>query len=464
MQAARASMRPPHDEEAARAEKRKGAGAKVVIAFYRLVKACQLYDGTNEAVQSLVAPVVEAVEEFLVLYETDLIRVLFSRDQVYINRKMMRAPRETFALALQLGSVLQAHEFNEVTFERGVSADVVRRVSRMLIDGQRDRALAAALKEPMRGLSLRQAVGPDADVNVDPDETAIARVVKSYAASILILQSFHQHLASGDARGASDIKRIAQKLVALSEKYPELLVATAAGALPDDDPGRRAVSTAVIALSMARILTQDRSTLTTLVQAALLADAGTARHSSARAADEASTNTVAVLTTIGEFHPASVRRCVVAFEALRMQGALAVNPRQLTYTVLARLLSTARKFNELRTPTPGNPRPTLDAAARQMENEAVERLEKACVRLLVSALGFYPPGTLVELDSGELALITGVPAAALDFARPPVQLVSDARKQVLPTPVELDLARQPAGQRTRTIKRTLDLDRMRAAR
>ena len=450
-------------EDAARMERRRTAGSHVVIALYRLVKACQLYDVANEAVQQMIPPVIEAIVSFCSVYDTDQVKVHFSKDQVFVHRRMMRAAREMYALALQLGALLGHCAINEIVFDRNVAADSMQRFARLIVDGQRDPRAAETLRDgTLAGVSVRHVT--DVDVDVDPDESAIARVVKSYAASILILQSFHKQLAAGNHRGASEVKRIAQKLVALSEVHPELLVATAAGALPDDDPARLAVSTAVIVLAMTRNLTSDRGTLATVVQAALLADSGMARYGASLAAAHVPASTLGVMTTIGEFHPASVRRSVVAFEALSTEtGSSEAVASGKGRTVLGALLETARRFNALRSPRLDAPRVTLDLAVKQLESEARTQDDQACVRLLVSAMGFYPSGTVVELDSGELALIAGVPSVALDFARPPVHIMTDANKQLLSKPVQVDLARQSPGQRPRAIKRPVDLDRVKAA-
>jgi hypothetical protein len=462
------SSRPPgprrlRDTDEARIERRKQAGAHVVLALFRLVKASQLYDASNEAVRTLVAPVTEAIKGYCELFDTDVVRLLFSKDQVFVNRRMMRAPRETFALAVQLGALLMANELNEIALEDDVPAESVATLARLIVDSQRDKNAQNSLHQGgLRGVSLRQA--PDADIDVDPDESPIAKVVKSYAASILILGAFHKQLAAGNARGANEVKRIAQKLVALSEVHPELLVATAAGALPDDNPARRDVSTAVIVLAMAKLLTSDRSTLTTITQAALLADCGTAQFGPMRDADDTSVGTLAVLTNIGEFHPASVRRSVVAFESLRLQayaGAIYADARP--HTIMGALLAVARRFNEIRTPKPGEKQVRLDAAVKQLESKATQDTDQACLRLLVSALGFYAPGTMVELDTSELALVSGVPAVALDFSRPPIHIMTDSKKQILASPVEMDLAKQPRGQPKRAIRKVVDLDRVRAS-
>jgi hypothetical protein len=441
----------PEWESEASAEARKQAGARLVISLYRMVKSCQLYDVSNDAVQQLIPPAVAAAAEFGRLFGTESARILFTADQVFVNRRMMRGGRETFALAQQLAGWLDACGVNELTIASNVTASSLLALGKLLVEAQREPGARALAEAAIPGIALRRTAGPDAQGQRDTDEAPEARVVKSYAASVLILRAFHAQLGKGSTRGAHEVKRIAQKLVALSEVYLELLVALASGELSDGDVARRAVSTSVLTLAMGRLLGAERTTLGTLVQAALLADAGAAWHGKPEPAQLA-TQTLGVLSLVGEFHAASLRRSVVAFEALR--------PSQGTDSpvLLATLLSTARRFNELRAPRHGRRAMRLDQALQQLQAECKLPRARYCAQLLVRAMGLHPEGTLVELDSGELALVVALPRTAADFARPAVELMTDSSKKMLAEPLALDLAALPAGHRPRRIVRPLELE------
>jgi hypothetical protein len=436
----------PRDSEAM-VEARRQAGARLVISLYRCIKACQLYDTSNDAVQQTVPPVVAAAADYGRLFDTDVARILFTSDQVFVNRRMMRGARETFALALQLAAWIESSKVNEVSIDCNVGPSSVLALARLLVDAQRDPAIADRVTETsIPGVSLRRAVGPEAQVELDGDEAPVARVVKSYAASVLILRMFYTQLGKGSTRGANEVKRVAQKLVALSESYMELLVALAGVELSEGDTARQAVSTSVLALSMGRVLGADRTALGSLVQAALLADAGAAWHGK-REPKALSTQTLGVLSLIGEYQLASLRGTVVAFEALRERR------KGDDSTLLSTVLRVARRFNETRAEKPGLPPTSLDEAMGLIEAE----FDGSLVTLLLRGLGLYPPGTLLELDSGELALALALPKTAMDFDRPPVELMTDRVKNMLPQRVRLDLAALPSDQKQRRAVRIVDL-------
>ncbi|MBN1772722.1 MAG: hypothetical protein JXB32_15745, partial [Deltaproteobacteria bacterium] len=250
------------------------------------------------------------------------------------------------------------------------------------------------------------------------------------------------------------IKRIAQRLVALGEDHAEVLTALAAGPLYDADPARRAVSTAVIAAAMVRLLTDDRELRSTVAQAALVADLDRVLTGTADEGPDRAPGALLALSTLGQYYAGAIRRNVVVFEALSLPSPTGpLHDGATRPTAAAALLLVARRFNELRTPDGAGRAATIDEAVRALEADARGPLEQAYLRLLVVSLGFYPLRTVVELDSGEVAVVSGFPKVPVDFARPPVQILMDRRQQMLPTPLAVDLAAPAHGQPKRRIRR-----------
>ena len=79
------------------------------------------------------------------------------------------------------------------------------------------------------------------------------------------------------------------------------------------------------------------------------------------------------------------------------------------------------------------------------------------VKAFTSLVGHYPVGTMVVLDTLELALVHACNTSPDAVARPIVQIVSDARGNVLFPGVLADLAeRDEAGMFRRTIIKITD--------
>jgi hypothetical protein len=82
-------------------------------------------------------------------------------------------------------------------------------------------------------------------------------------------------------------------------------------------------------------------------------------------------------------------------------------------------------------------------AMKQMYAEAGSKFHAPLVEQFVQAVGIFPTGALVELSSGEVAIV--VCHNRVRRLEPRVLVVTDARKNQLELPYELDLMTQPHG-------------------
>ncbi len=431
---------PVAGSEAARLLARREAPARVVGAVFRLIKACLLYTDSNQTVLSLVPPVLDAVEQMCELRDVESVRILFSGDVVFVNRRILRVGRDAYGLALQIGAFIGVCEANELVLERGVTADSVARFARLVADAQRDRALGPRVRQQeLPRISLRSAVGPEADQAQEGAGTGLASAVRTYAAAVLLLD------ASGDEgrRASQTLKRIATKLVAVAEDWERVLVALAASPILGKRDAHRRLAAAVIALGMARRLTTDRATLTSITAAGLLATAYAPEAGGAASPLGA----LCDLTEAGGASPSALRRTVITVHALRLTAA-GTAPASLDSLPLgARLLAVALRFTDLRA-RPGDAGQSIDAAMREVSASSADPV---ALSLLAAALGLAPPRTAVKLSTGELAVTTGYPRLHIDYARPRVRILSDAQNEPLPEALERDLARPLRGEPLRAV-------------
>jgi HD-GYP domain-containing protein (c-di-GMP phosphodiesterase class II) len=87
-------------------------------------------------------------------------------------------------------------------------------------------------------------------------------------------------------------------------------------------------------------------------------------------------------------------------------------------------------------------------------------LDPVIVKALINLTGIYPVGTLVVLDTFELAVVHSSNPDLTALSRPIIRLLSDAQGNRLPDAPVCDLtARDGSGQYLRTIIRTEDPDR-----
>ncbi|WP_437778271.1 hypothetical protein [Sorangium sp. So ce1097] len=473
-----------------KADVRRRAALGLVQMIYRLAKACLLHSDSNQAVLSLVPSAIDSIVEYCELSGSEAATLVFAGNTLFLNGQMLRASRDTYEIALELGSFFEACDVSELVLEKTVRRAELAAFARLLADAQRDRSIAARLLQSnLRGVRVRKLTNPFPAGAIEGDGTRIGRISRTYAAAILVMRSFYAALRTSEPALPQRVKRVAQKLVAAAEEDARLLLSVAAGKVADPDEAGISVSTAIVALGIARQLTTDRRMLGSLVTAALLYDVSRLRltgvlagpaggeEPAARSLFERSlsddekerlpASAAVMLTALGKLHAPSITRTVIAYEALGLRpggrpGLLYGGRR--SPTVLARILAAARQFTELRSaPFPAidgasSGGSSLDAVLQRMLAGAESATDRAIGKLLVGALGIIPTGTFVQLSTGELGVVLSTPSSPARFAQPPVRVLFDEQGHLLAAPFDVDLAQRAPGAEPCFIVRPVEVE------
>ncbi|MEO7329896.1 MAG: DnaJ domain-containing protein, partial [Minicystis sp.] len=299
------------------------------------------------------------------------------------------------------------------------------------------------------------------------------QVARTYASAVVIMRRFFEDLRRGKYDLPQRVKRVAQRLVDLSNgETPAFLGVTAARNANHDQAGR-AVNTAILSLGMMRQITTDVVMLSRIAMAALLFDTARARIAGAvgkggpavvpqlseQQENESPAGTAVVLTALGRVNEPSVMRTVMAYEAhwVRRKDRLGPAYRGLRQpSIQSRIIAIARVFNDMLTPSGGQEPPPADQAIATIEKGMTEAADRTALRLLVGALGIFPTGTIVELSTGETALVVQTPNNPSLYSQPRVRVVVDASGGTMNRPLDVDLAvRKRANEPGRFIKRVV---------
>ena len=442
--------------------------AKLVNAIYRLIKACQIHAENNNAVAQVVDFVVASATEYCDRAKVASAAILFTPNAVFVNRQMLRASRETYQLALELGQMLEPCGVTEITLSSSTTIQEVAEFGRTVADFTRLGTQSPRFAEGgWEGIKLRKVQGLTFSTNLSPP----VKAARTYAAALLIVRTFYEELKKGKYELRQGIKRVAQKLVSQNESGGRLLLSVAAAPAADADRAGLALSSAILALAMATQLTDDRTLLSSLASAALLYDAGrqrlvgyeteegmrVQRQLNAQEEELLPTSSIVALSALGKFHPPNLTRAVIVSEALSLRdGGLPYGGRRPP-SLMARILATARAFSELRVPRGTTPALSIDDTLQVLEGQARDSTDRTLLKLLIGALGIFPAGTMVELSTGEMGVVLSTPVLPVDFARPPVRVMYDANAQLLEQPIDVDLAAPPSvGEPPRYVRRPID--------
>ncbi|MBI5502088.1 MAG: hypothetical protein HY907_17730 [Deltaproteobacteria bacterium] len=474
----RTSLPPPASEETP-ADVQARLPTDLVLAIFRLVRGCGLHADSNSAVIALVDSARQVLGEFCERLGAPHASILVADNAAFVNGRQLRARREAYGSAMELGRLMEECGFNELTLRAAASRQDVATFARAFSDALHGQSRSASLHgATFGGIRLRKVRSNPFGAESE-DQSPSARTVRSYAAAVVVVRDFLEDLLRGSGILPNRLKRVSQRLVSQFEEDPRMLLALTATTTAGPDEALTSVHTAVLAVATARQLTDDRVLLANLAMAAMTYGVGRVRMTAIPDPtggsggtlrrqlrdDEAArlpAATTADLVGLGKIHPPNMVRTVMTHEALWLRHAQSRGPvyqGRWAPTVLARILDVARSFAELLVPAPGTGTVAVEDALERLSGRTADATARTYLKLLVGALGIFPIGTVVELDTGEVAVVLGTPARAGDFARPPVRIINDKHGELLSEPLDVDLALPAApGQPRRFIRHPVEAD------
>jgi hypothetical protein len=378
----------------------------------------------------------------------DTLRFSMTEDSVHVDGTLLYCPRPIWERVLGLAERLARRDVIELEFAAAVGGAEILSL-----------ATAISQKQPGKtpvGLPSLKLVRGEARAHDATRQPEAARTLHAYADAVGTLRELHAALARSETPSMRAVKRCAEQLARIEPSPAWLGLTTLAGAHRDD--AGRAVQTAVVALAVARELTRDARRLAPLALAALLTDVGrpvltalSGRSPDVDASLEAhvpaATACVAFASGSGEL---AAWRATVAFETAWLERLALLGPLhdgELGATVGAELLWLARHYLDGIAPRDGRaPVSPADALRCVLEREDASA---ALRTVFARALDDMPPGSVVELSTGEWAVVLAR-SAVKHPGRPLVRVITDGKGRAHARPLDLDLgaptsAPQPPG-------------------
>ncbi len=412
--------------------------ANVSLSVFRLAKNSLVFAENNAALHEAAEKAAEALASFA----TDVgaqTRFTFAGDSVFVCGQLLRASRQAYESALELGRILARAEVAEVCFEPEVTASDLLAFCAALVAAIRDPDKVDGLFElELSNVTVHRS-SPWLNESMRGETVAIReRTLRFYATALVVVRRFYDDVARGRNILPQRLKRLAQQLVALADKQGSALLGMTALAGAHRDDAGRAVQSAILLVTMAREITSDRALLVQLAMAAFSAEVGRVRlrgaeeeESLVAMSDQAEAlvpgTTAMLCVAMSGLRPVAMMRSVAAFEtAWAERSALLGVPWGGARTLLphSELLAFVRHFVELMAPRDMSP--ALSAAEAIDAMAADPKVERKLLRLFVDTLGLLPTGTVVELQGGAWAVVVGPSQSPGAAARPQVRPVTDA--------------------------------------
>ena len=428
-------------------------GERIIRILFGLLRMLRLHDLQNEAFDKPILEFVEITSQLCQLLGA--INLVTVEEQVYINDIRIRFDERTES-GRMMGVELMRHRIGGITIHNPLSQENVRALVEVL------------------------AQEPDEDA----PRTAIANGLSKRGVDAIELFGVFRFRVSGEKEVAShegEARRSEQEVVAIVDRGADLvedsLDSLGAQRVPNPVPLRRMVTEIIkggvgaeglweepgttnqfgthvvrvsrLSLVIGRALGLSDEALQDLGVAALFHDMGYAAREGAVASKDGhgvvegyappfERHTAAgarLLLRQRGFHPAKIKRIMATLQHHDDFAGDGEMP-----SLFARIIRIAEDFDNLiRSGAMGL---TSSEALARMVPHGGTRYDPTLLQLFVNAMGKYPPGTMLLLADGSIAVSVGVSRSKDTFDKPVVRVVRDSTGSVPEDDVLVDLAEE----------------------
>jgi len=449
-------------------------GRKVLTAFYGALSALKLYPLENAAVQQALDELHGLVDRIVQGEGGAEVRVV--GDFFFLNETRLRLDLSNFATFGSFARALQDHGIGAVEIRPGVTrAEWAPFLSILLSKPGGEDPFGTFLDRlastPVQSVDLR----PEKDVaEPETDEEALTAAKRTYAQSVQVAKDALGDVRLGKAVNVRKVKRAVQGIVdqVLSNETSMVTMTTLRDF--DEYTFTHCVNVCIFSVVIGQRLGLDKLLLYELGLGALFHDIGKQRvdvdviNKPGGLTEEEWVQLkqhpiegLLVLFKLHGFTDVPYRQMLIAYEhhmKLDLSG-YPPNQRERDPTLFSRIVSVADAFDAGTSVRSYQYHPwPPDTVLREMRDNPRRGFDPLLVKALITATGVYPIGTLVILDTHELAVVSDVNKDPELLHRPRVKVISDPLGVPLTEAVTLDLAvNDPTtGAAARSIIKTTD--------
>jgi HD-GYP domain-containing protein (c-di-GMP phosphodiesterase class II) len=449
-------------------------GRKLLTAIFGALSALRLYPVENETVQHALSELHELVTAIVDVEGSAEVRVV--GDFFFLNETRLRLDLSNFATFGSFARALTTHGIGAVEIVRGVERSEWAPFLSMLLRPAAEDLPFEGFHERFEQAPVRHIeVRPSTDVeSPEDDEEALTAAKRTYAQSVKVAADVMGDMRLGRAVNVRKVKRAVQGIVdqVLSNESSMVTMTTLRDF--DEYTFTHSVNVSIFSVIIGQRLGLDRAQLYELGLGALFHDVGKQRLDSevinkpgsltddewAQLKEHPSEGMLLLFGMHG-FADVPYRQMLMAYEhhmKIDLTG-YPPNRRDREPTLFSRIVAVADAFDAGTSVRSYQYEPwPPDAVLQEMRDNPKRGFDRLLVKVLITATGVYPVGTLVILDTHELAVVSKVNADPDLLHRPVVRVISDPVGLPLSEPKTIDLAQSdPAtGRAVHQIIKTTD--------
>jgi HD-GYP domain-containing protein (c-di-GMP phosphodiesterase class II) len=457
----------------------RGAGRVFLVTLYTALRSLKLYPLENSQVQKSLEDLAASVNE--ILEREHEIELRITGEFIFVNSTRLRLDLDNYASFSHILSILRAVGVGVVRAVEGADRrEWTSFLSLLLTMSSRDspnRFFDLANKMHEAGLSHVVVEPPvESEVNEEEEERAKEQAKRTYQRSVAVTKEVINSVRMGRTASVKKVKRAVQAVVdqVLSEETSLIGLTTLRDY--DDYTFTHSVNVCIFSVALGRKLGLGKLQLYDLGMAALFHDVGKSRVplevlNKQGGLDEEEWRIMqahpwlGVLTLFGlrGYGEVPFRSMIGAYEH-HMKIDLTGYPRSVRarqISIFSKIIAVADGFDAATSrrayqTTPIQP----DSVLKEMIENPKRGYDQVLVKTFINLIGVYPVGTMVILDTYELAIVTAANPNPDAIHRPMVRIVSDPAGTVMHPGHVADLAAQDsAGHYVRSIIKVTNPDK-----
>jgi HD-GYP domain-containing protein (c-di-GMP phosphodiesterase class II) len=451
-------------------------GRRILTAFYGALRALRFYPLDNDVVQRGLDELQKTLSE--ILEEEGVVEIQLVGDFFFINEERLRLDLRNYSTFGSVAGTLRSHEIGEIIVYKGVSRAEWSPLLSLLLRSPDSEDPFAAIQDGLSGGGVERirvgAMREDAPSDED-DEVEGAR--QTYTQGVQAARELLTDVRLGRAVNVRRVKRAVQGIVDQVLANESSIMAMTHLREFDEYTFTHSVNVCILSVVIGQRIGLGRSELYDLGLGALFHDVGKMRipeetlNKTGRLNDEDwrllkehPADGLLLLFQVKGFSDIPFRQMLMAYEhhmKLDLTGyPSSRRPREMG--LYSRIVAVADAFDAGTSVRSYQFRPAApDEVLKEMRENPVRGMDKVLVKALITATGVYPVGTLVILDTFELAVVTRPNSDPARLHQPQVKIISDAMGVPLAEPMvaRLDQIDPRTGEPRRSIIKTADPNR-----
>ncbi len=454
-------------------------GRDVIIALYSVSRALKLYPLENAAVQNALQELTNLVADLL-KHEREL-ELRVSGEFIFINATRLRLDLDNYASFSRVLTMFRDAGVGVCRVEEGAAGREWTALLTILQGAPtvEPPARLAYVTGKLEGAQVRSFIlsGPTDTDDEEFREKAKEAAKRTYAQSVTVTKEVINSVRMGRSPNIKKIKRAVQSIVdqILNEETSLLGLTTLRDY--DEYTFTHSVNVCIFSVALGRKIGLTKLQLYDLGVAALLHDIGKSRVpleilNKPDGLNDEEWRMMSAHPWLGVLALFQMRgqaelpyRAMVVAHEHHMKADLTGYPKHLRerqMSIYSKIVAVADGFDAATSRRVYQTEPlTPVAVLAEMRNNPRRGMDPVIVKAFVSLVGHYPVGTLVVLDTFELAVVHAVNPVPEAISRPIVRVISDERGNLLHPGSLVDLNQQEpgTGRFLRTIIKLADPER-----